>query len=105
MSLVLTSEGFTVISFVDAETALTACLSRPPAVLLLDQMLPGMTGLELLSRLRSHGLSCPVLMITALQDPFFDRFAIEAGADAVLGKPFNVDSLLVWLSRRLPQVS
>ena len=99
----LTSEGFAVTSFVDAETALTACLYQPPAVLLLDQMLPGMTGLELLSRLRAHGLDCPVLMITALQDPSFDRCAVEAGADAVLGKPFEVDCLLAWVSQRLPQ--
>lgn len=72
-------------------------------MLLLDQMLPGMTGLELLSRLRAHGLACPVLMITALQDPSFDRCAVEAGADAVLGKPFEVDRLLAWVSQRLPQ--
>lgn len=104
MGLVLTSEGFSVTSFVDAETALAACLLEPPAVILLDQMLPGMTGLELLARLRSHGLSCPVLMITALQDPSFDRCAVEAGADAVLGKPFDVDRLLAWLSQRLPQL-
>jgi len=103
LNLVLTSEGFSVTSFVDAETALSACLLRPPTVLLLDQMLPGMTGLELLGRLRAHGLSCPVLMITALQDPAFDRCALEAGADAVLGKPFDVDRLLAWVSQRRPQ--
>jgi DNA-binding response OmpR family regulator len=105
LALVLTSEGFAVSSFVDAETALTAFLQQPPAVLLLDQMLPGMTGLELLGRLRSHGLRCPVLMITALQDPAFDRCATEAGADGVLGKPFDVDRLLTWLSQRLSQVT
>ena len=103
LNLVLTSEGFSVTSFVDAETALSACLLQPPTVLLLDQMLPGMTGLELLGRLRAHGLGCPVLMITALQDPAFDRCALEAGADAVLGKPFDVDRLLAWVSQRRPQ--
>lgn len=103
MSLVLTSEGFSVTSFVDAETALSAFLLEPPTVLLLDQMLPGMTGLELLGRLRRHGLGCPVLMLTALQDPTFERFAIEAGADAVMGKPFDMDCLLAWVSQRRPQ--
>lgn len=90
-------------SFVDAETALAAFLLQAPSVLLLDQMLPGMTGLELLRRLRSHGLRCPVLMITALQDPAFDRHAIAAGADAVLGKPFDVDRLLAWVLPQQPQ--
>jgi len=103
LGLVLTSEGFSVASFVDAETALAACLLQAPSVLLLDQMLPGMTGLELLRRLRSHGLQCPVLMITALQDPAFDRHAIAAGADAVLGKPFDVDRLLAWVLQQQPQ--
>lgn len=104
LCLVLTSEGFSVSSFVDAETALTAFLLRPPSVLLLDQMLPGMTGLELLGRLRAHGLGCPVLMITALQDPAFDCCALQAGADAVLGKPFSVDRLLAWVLERRPQI-
>jgi DNA-binding response OmpR family regulator len=104
LTLILASEGFSVTSFVDAETAMTAFLLQPPSVLLLDQMLPGMTGLELLGRLRFHGLGCPVLMITALQDPTFDRCAIEAGADAVLGKPFDVDRLLAWVLQQRPQV-
>ena len=73
-------------------------------MVLLDQMLPGMTGLELVARLRAHGLACPVLMITALQDPAFEQCAVEAGADAVLGKPFEVDRLLAWVSQRLPQM-
>lgn len=99
----LTSEGFSVSSFVDAETALEAFAQQVPALILLDQMLPGMTGLQLLARLRSQGLAAPVLMITALQDPSFDRSAMAAGALGVLGKPFDVDHLLGLVSQQLSQ--
>lgn len=105
MALVLTGEGFSVSSFADAETALEAFTQQVPSLILLDQMLPGMTGLQLLARLLSQGLAAPVVMVTALQDPSFERSAMAAGAVGVLGKPFDVDHLLDLVLQQLSQVN
>ncbi len=67
------------------------------AVLILDQMLPGLTGLELCRQLRTEGARLPVLMLTAMDRPE-DRVAgLRGGADDYLGKPFAFDELLARL--------
>jgi two-component system OmpR family response regulator len=66
-------------------------------VLVLDWMLPGVEGIEVCRRLRSIGLTTPVLMLTARGD-VRDRIAgLDAGADDYLGKPFDLDELLARL--------
>ena len=74
-------------------------------MVLLDQMLPGMTGLELVARLRAHGLACPVLMITALGNTKDKVSGFNSGADDYLAKPFEPDELLLRIRailRRAP---
>lgn len=74
-------------------------------VVILDWMLPGLTGLELCKRLRAKGNSLPVLMLTA-RDRMEDRVAgLDAGADDYLVKPFGMAELLARLralQRRFP---
>jgi two-component system OmpR family response regulator len=65
--------------------------------IVLDVMLPGMTGFETCQRLRSAGVWTPVLMLTA-RDAVEDRVAgLDAGADDYLTKPFSLDELLARL--------
>ncbi len=74
-------------------------------ILILDWMLPKLSGLDLCKRLRSHSLSLPILMLTA-KDSQSDRVTgLDAGADDYLVKPFGMEELLARiraLQRRTP---
>ena len=77
-------------------------------LILLDRMLPGMDGVQLLRRLRERRITTPVLMITAMAN-IGDRVeGLDARADDYLVKPFAVEELLARvraLGRRAPQLS
>ncbi len=86
-------EGFHVEVAVDGEQGLVNARERPPDMIILDWMLPGLDGLEVLQRLRAAG-DLPVLMLTA-KDAVSDRVrGLEAGADDYLVKPFAFEELL-----------
>jgi two-component system response regulator MprA len=89
----LTYEGHTVDVAADGPAALAAARDRPPDLVVLDVMLPGMDGVEVCRRLRG-GSNLPILMLTA-RDAISDRVAgLDAGADDYLVKPFAYDELL-----------
>jgi two-component system response regulator MprA len=98
-------EGHTVEIAADGPGALVAARDRPPDMVVLDVMLPGMDGVEVCRRLRD-GSDLPILMLTA-RDAVSDRVAgLDAGADDYLVKPFAYDELLArvraLLRRREP---
>ncbi|MEP6694664.1 MAG: response regulator transcription factor [Chloroflexota bacterium] len=89
----LAYEGNTVEVAGDGPTALVAARDRPPDLVVLDVMLPGIDGVEVCRRLRK-GSDVPVLMLTA-RDAVSDRVAgLDAGADDYLVKPFAFEELL-----------
>jgi FixJ family two-component response regulator len=67
----------------------------------LDQHLPGLSGLELHERLRAEGGAVPVVFITAFEDERVCEQALRAGAVAVLRKPFEERELLDAVARAL----
>ena len=78
----------------NGEQALMVARTKPPDLVILDLMLPGIDGLEVCRRLRSAGDSIAVLMLTA-RDAVVDRVAgLETGADDYLVKPFALEELL-----------
>jgi len=84
----LTKEGYQITTASDGEKGLELALKGEYDLLLLDIMLPGINGLQLLQRLRQQHRSTPVLMLTARGDDD-DRVAgLELGADDYLPKPF-----------------
>lgn len=86
--------GYAVDLAPDGETALSSARDRPPDLVVLDVMLPGMDGLEVCRRLRAGEPNLPILMLTA-KDRVPDRVAgLDAGADDYLVKPFAFDELL-----------
>lgn len=90
----LAYEGFVVDVALDGMQALDLVRDRPPELIVLDRMLPGLDGLEVLRRLRAAGDATPVLMLTA-RDAIDDRVAgLEGGADDYLVKPFAFRELL-----------
>jgi two-component system, OmpR family, response regulator MprA len=98
-------EGYSAEITGDGETGLSAARDRPPDLVLLDLMLPGIDGLTVCKRLRS-GSDVPILILTA-KDSVPDRVAgLDAGADDYVIKPFSFDELLArvraLLRRRQP---
>lgn len=86
-------EGYTVDAAADGQQGLDMAHDDPPDLVLLDVMLPGMSGLEVCRRLRTSG-DIPILMLTA-KEAIEDRVAgLDAGADDYLVKPFAFDELL-----------
>jgi two-component system OmpR family response regulator len=95
----LTEEGWEVEHVADGQSAYGRALpgGLPYDVLLLDWMLPGLSGVEVCGRLRAQGVITPVLMLTA-RGGVPDRIAgLDAGADDYLTKPFDIDELLARL--------
>jgi two-component system, OmpR family, response regulator RegX3 len=89
----LRAEGFDVEAAPDGEGALERALSRPYDLLVLDLMLPGLSGIEVCRRLREES-SVPILMLTA-KDAEVDRvLGLEVGADDYVTKPFSVPELV-----------
>ena len=70
-------------------------------LLLSDINMPGMTGLELLPRVKAVRPDLPIIMITAYGDPATLRLAREGGADGVYGKPIDFTALKAEIDQRL----
>ncbi|MFF1819887.1 response regulator transcription factor [Kribbella sp. NPDC058245] len=93
----LSAEGFTVRAAPTGESALTAIDARLPAVVLLDVMMPGLNGVEVVRRLRAAGRTLPICMLSA-RDEIDDRVAgLAAGADDYVVKPFSLGELAARL--------
>jgi two-component system response regulator CpxR len=89
----LASEGFTAKAVHDGEQGLQAALSGDHALVVLDVMLPGMNGFEVLRRIRSVS-KIPVLLLTARGEDVDRIVGLEIGADDYLPKPFNPRELV-----------
>jgi len=96
----------TVLAFASGEEFLASLAIRVPDCVLLDIHMPGLSGLQVLARLRAAGLDLPVVFITASDDADIGRRALQAGGLLVLRKPFSNELLLdavgVALKRRPP---
>ncbi|GAA3434915.1 response regulator transcription factor [Kutzneria kofuensis] len=93
----LTSEGYDVDVARDGHTGLHRALTDRYDVMVIDRGLPGVTGLDLITRLRRRGTVTPILVLSAMGTPR-DRVAgLDAGAEDYLAKPFDIDELLARL--------
>src|SRR5215469_10469256 len=91
---VLAYEGYSITVAASGTEALNRALERPPDLVVLDIMLPGLDGLEVARRLRAAGDTVPILMLTA-RDTVADRVkGLEIGADDYLVKPFAPEELV-----------
>jgi two-component system phosphate regulon response regulator PhoB len=107
----LVHAGFEVMATEDAETAWQMLIATPPEVMLVDWMLPGMSGYQLIRHIRadSRYRDISVIMLTARSDEVDKISALEAGADDYVTKPFSPRELVARvkavLRRRDPQMA
>ena len=81
----------------DGRSGLRAALSGTYDAMILDIMLPGMDGREVVREMRRHGVSIPVLLLTARTSTAAKVEGLDAGADDYMTKPFEADELLARL--------
>ncbi len=97
LRLVLAAERYDVDTAEDGPDALAKIAAATPDVVILDVLMPEMSGLEVCRRLRVAGDRTPVLMLTA-REAVSDRVAgLDAGADDYMTKPFALEELLARL--------
>jgi len=103
MVAILEAEDMNLVTAADGLQALASVAERPPDLILLDVMLPGMNGIGVLRRLRSDPATSdiPVIMVTALEDNESRTRVLESGADEVLTKPISADEVLLCVKNML----
>jgi len=86
--------GYSAVAFNSPLAALSRIISNPPDVLILDIMMPGMNGDELVERAREAGCQCPVIILTGLLTPEeSQRNGYLIGNRTVVGKPVPLSVL------------
>ena len=101
LTLLLSTAQIESRSYGSAEEYLTSNLLKDPACLLLDNQLPGMSGIELLRRIVSTTRDSMVIMITAYGDVPTAVLAMKAGAFHFVQKPFDAEALLATVEEAL----
>ncbi|NEO27123.1 MAG: response regulator transcription factor [Kamptonema sp. SIO4C4] len=101
IELELKYEGYEVSVANDGLSGLSQAREGHPDLILLDWMLPGISGIEICQRLRTTGNHTPVILLTA-KDEVSDRVqGLDAGADDYLVKPFSIEELLARIRASL----
>jgi|SRR5580765_3778613 len=99
----LMSVGFPVETFASAEAFLASAHREDTGCLVVDLRMPGMSGLDLLTRLAATRSGIPAVILTAHGDDEARRRTMQAGAIAFLDKPFRADALLDAVRSALDQ--
>jgi len=102
---VLTFEGYQVDVAGDGEAGLASLRAHPPDLLILDLMLPGKSGFEVLRELRGAGHRLPVLILTARSQESDVVLGFDVGADDYVTKPFSTAELLARVRALLRRAS
>ena len=94
----LEAQGYLVRDFADAEAFLLVSDGRDADCIVLDHQLSGMSGLDLIAKLRGSGITTPAIVISSEARPILER-ALKENVHAVLHKPLAADALLRWLAQ------
>lgn len=98
---ILRAEAYEVVTCRRGDEALATAAQASPGLIVLDVMLPGLSGYEVCRQLRARGLSVPILMLTAKGQEMDKVIGLELGADDYLTKPFGVRELLARIQALL----
>ncbi|MEZ5379598.1 MAG: response regulator transcription factor [Acidimicrobiales bacterium] len=103
LRLAMRDEGYDVLEAPSAEAALDVMADERPELLLVDVMLPGMSGLDLIRRVRRTS-AIPIVIVTARDDSHDVVAGLECGADDYVTKPYNVKELAARIRSLLRRV-
>lgn len=90
LELNLQVEGYSVLTAGDGEDGLKKALDKRPDIILLDLMLPKLSGYDVCRQLRKQGFKMPIIMLTAKNQEIDKIMGLELGADDYVTKPFSV---------------
>jgi DNA-binding response OmpR family regulator len=94
-------EGFEVVHCSRGDQVLSMALKTPPRLIILDVMLPGLSGFDACKQLRTKGITAPILMLTAKGQEIDKVVGLELGADDYVTKPFGVRELIARVNALL----
>ena len=97
----LETEGYEVLDARNGPDGLRRVVEDQPDLVLLDLMLPGMSGYEICKRMRDRNIRCPVIMLTSRSEENDRVFGLELGADDYVTKPFSLRELLARVRAQL----
>ncbi|MFQ6116350.1 MAG: response regulator transcription factor [bacterium] len=107
LAINLGNEGYQVLKASRGEEGLKLAIEENPHLIILDVMLPGMSGFDVCRELRQKGIEVPIIMLTAKSEEIDRVVGLEIGADDYVTKPFSLRELLarirVQLRRQPPQ--
>src|SRR5579862_1382448 len=98
---VLKSEGFDITSCNRGDSAIDSVTKHKPALIVLDVMLPGLSGYDICKQLRARKVTTPILMLTAKSQEIDKVVGLDLGADDYVTKPFGVRELLARIQALL----
>ena len=97
----LEKEGYKVVDVGDGEEALASISERKPDLIILDWMIPVMSGIEVCNQIRKTGNTVPIIFLTAKKNLDDLLTGFEAGANDYIKKPFEFEELLVRINAQL----
>ena len=97
----LKKEGYQVLKATSGEQGMKLAVQENPHLILLDIMMPGISGLDVCRELRKKGIEIPIVMLTAKGDEVDRVVGLEMGADDYIVKPFSLHELLARIRARL----
>lgn len=106
LAINLKKEGYKVFKAATGEDALKIAVRDSPNLIILDIMLPGISGFDVCRELRNKSIDIPIIMLTAKSDEMDRVVGLELGADDYITKPFGIRELLARIRvclRRQPQ--
>ena len=100
LEILVQAEGYTALVAADGESGIALTITEQPDVILLDLMMPGLDGFEVVRRLKNNPqtASLPVVVVTALYDAVARQRIASCGADGILVKPIDRAELSKRLS-------
>jgi DNA-binding response OmpR family regulator len=104
LSWMLSHKGYRVRTASNGQLALKMIDVNPPALILLDIVMPGMSGYEVCRQLKAHDTTrdIPVISITNLTDAEDERQGFEVGGVDYITKPFQIEEVLARIATHLP---
>ena len=104
LSFNLTKEGYDTLEALDGPTGLQLALEQNPDLVLLDLMLPGMSGFDVCQKIRQAGSLVPIVMLTAREEEDDKVRGLELGADDYITKPFKNRELMARVKANIRRV-